>query len=111
MQPLARPTISRITVALLFLALTTWATGSVSAQSISTDAIGQLTRQRLPTALDELTEFLAIPNDGNYPAQVEANLAWCRERFTGLGFEVTRLETPGMPLLFARRTADPGSRR
>ena len=107
MQQSARPIISRITVALLLLALTGWTTGWVSAQSITTEAIDRLTRQRLPAALDELTEFLAIPNDGNYPAQVEANLAWCRDRFTGLGFEVTRLETPEMPLLFARRTADP----
>ncbi|MGB3801951.1 MAG: hypothetical protein WA952_19180, partial [Lewinella sp.] len=73
-------------------------------QSLSSDRIAQLTEQALPTALTELTTFLAIPNDGNYPEQVEANLAWCRERFAGLDYTLTRIETPGQPLLFAERT-------
>ena len=79
---------------------------SVHAQEISSAAIEQLTRRALPGALTELTTFLAIPNDGNYPEQVEANLAWCRERFAALDYAVTRLETPGMPLLFAERVVD-----
>ncbi|WP_157976213.1 M20/M25/M40 family metallo-hydrolase [Lewinella sp. IMCC34191] len=74
---------------------------------LNTEEIGSLTDRALPTALDELTTFLTIPNDGNYSDQVEANLAWCRERFAGLDYKVTRIETPGQPLLFAQRTVDP----
>ncbi|PHK97384.1 acetylornithine deacetylase [Neolewinella marina] len=75
-------------------------------QTLTTDSIAALTDRALPAAVDELIDFLAIPNDGNYPEHVEANLAWCRERFAGLGFAVTRLETPGMPLLFAEKSVD-----
>ena len=74
-----------------------------AAQVPGTPEIAELTDAAFPAALRELTDFLALPNDGNYREQVEDNLAWCRERFTGLGFAVTRLETPGMPLLFAER--------
>ena len=79
---------------------------NLQSQSLDHSEITTLTDQALPTALEELTTFLAIPNDGNYPGQVKANLAWCQTRFTDLGFELTRLETPGMPLLFAHKTID-----
>ncbi|MBB4079554.1 acetylornithine deacetylase/succinyl-diaminopimelate desuccinylase-like protein [Lewinella aquimaris] len=74
---------------------------------LPTPKIEQLTDRALPQAIQELTDFLAIPNDGNYPQQVEDNLAWCQQRFSSLGFAVTRLETPGMPLLFAEQRIDP----
>ena len=73
------------------------------AQPLDQPTITRLTDAALPAALSQLTDFLAIPNDGNYPEQVEANLAWCRENFMEKGYTVTRLETPGMPLLFAER--------
>ena len=76
------------------------------AQTLDQPTITRLTDAALPAALTQLTDFLAIPNDGNYPEQVEANLAWCRENFTEKGYTVTRLETPGMPLLFAERQID-----
>ena len=79
---------------------------ALSAQSPDSAAIARLTEAALPAALAQLEEFVAIPNDGNYPEQVEANLAWCRQNFTEKGFAVTRLETPGQPLLFAELTVD-----
>ena len=81
-------------------------TASSQAQSLDQPTITRLTDATLPRALAQLTEFLAIPNDGNYPDQVEANLAWCHQNFTAKGYTVTRLETPGMPLLFAERQID-----
>ena len=63
----------------------------------------------LTTAVHRLTEFLTLPNDGNYPEQVEANLAWCDRAFREEGFTTTRLETAGAPLLFAERTFDPAA--
>ena len=80
---------------------------SSQAQPLDQPTITRLTDAALPAALDQLTDFLAIPNDGNYPEQVEANLVWCQENFTDKGFTVTRLETPGMPLLFAEWQIDP----
>ncbi len=90
----------------LIILLIAAASSVASAQVPSTAEIARLADAAFPQALQELTDFLALPNDGNYPGQVEANLAWCRERFSGLGLAVTRLETPGMPLLFAERTVD-----
>ena len=79
---------------------------ALSAQSPDSAAITRFTEGALPAALAQLEEFVAIPNDGNYPEQVEANLAWCRQNFIGKGFAVTRLETPGQPLLFAELAVD-----
>ena len=104
---LAPPDLLLARICLPLLVLLLWPGGRAEAQSWSGEEIEALAARSLPAAIDELTEFLAIPNDGNYPAQVEANLAWCRQRFARLGFAVTRLETPGMPLLFARREVDP----
>ncbi|CAH1000719.1 hypothetical protein LEM8419_01850 [Neolewinella maritima] len=80
--------------------------GSVRAQPLPREEIVRLTDAALPAALAQLTEFLAIPNDGHYPEQVEANLAWCKATFLDKGFAVTRIATPGMPLLFAERQID-----
>ena len=54
-------------------------------------------------AVARLVDFLALPNDGNYPEQVAANLRWCDEAFRAEGFTTRKLETPGAPLLFAER--------
>ncbi|WP_168797629.1 M20/M25/M40 family metallo-hydrolase [Neolewinella litorea] len=93
---------------LLFLSFALTVPGAARCQSLTTDSIAALTDQALPAAVDELVDFLAIPNDGNYPEQVEANLAWCRKRFDELDFTVTRLETAGQPLLFAEKKVGSG---
>ncbi|PPK84581.1 acetylornithine deacetylase/succinyl-diaminopimelate desuccinylase-like protein [Neolewinella xylanilytica] len=91
----------------LAMVLSVGLSARMPAQPPSPSFIASVTDRALPAALEELTAFLAIPNDGNYAEQVEANLTWCRDRFTELDYTVIRLETPGQPLLFAEHTVDP----
>lgn len=51
--------------------------------------------------LADLEELLAIPNDANYPEDIERNVSWCAKRLAGFGFTHQRLETPSVPLLLA----------
>ncbi|WP_116127154.1 M20/M25/M40 family metallo-hydrolase [Lewinella sp. IMCC34183] len=95
---------SKCAIVVLLVGAVGWPAGVVAQHS--REAIVAAADRSLPAALEELTAFLAVPNDGKDAAQVEANLQWCHDRFAGLGFEVTRVETPGMPLLFAERKVD-----
>ena len=54
----------------------------------------------------ELYDFFSMPNDSNYPDQLENNLVWCETSFAKRGFKTQRLETPTVPLLLAERTSE-----
>ena len=89
-----------ITLYALFLLLT----GSkMNAQSLSAKKIKSATEEKFTSATYKLKEFLKIPNDGNYPEQVENNLTWCSDVFKALNFETTVLTTDGAPVLFAEK--------
>ena len=49
----------------------------------------------------ELYEFFSLPNDSNYPDQLETNVLWCESAFAKRGFTTQRLETATVPLLLA----------
>lgn len=73
------------------------------AQKLTKEQIEVASKRALPGAVDNLMEFLKIPNDGNYPDQIEANLERCVTIFSEMGFDTQRLETSGAPLLFAEK--------
>lgn len=50
-------------------------------------------------------EFLALPNDANFPADIEKLLSWTEEAFAERGFATQRLEMPGNDALFAERAS------
>jgi len=52
-------------------------------------------------SLPQLKELLAIPNDANYPKDIEKNIVWCTEQLKQYGFFSKRLETATVPLLLA----------
>ena len=52
-------------------------------------------------SLTILNELLAIPNDANYPKDIEKNVVWCEQVLKKAGFKTNRLETPTVPLLAA----------
>jgi len=52
-------------------------------------------------SLPQLKELLAIPNDANYPEDIEKNVVWCTEQLKNYGFFSKRLETASVPLLLA----------
>ena len=52
-------------------------------------------------SLPQLKELLAIPNDANYPEDIEKNIVWCAEKLKKYGFMSKRLATASVPLLLA----------
>jgi acetylornithine deacetylase/succinyl-diaminopimelate desuccinylase-like protein len=75
----------------------------IHAQKLTKEQIETASKKALPNALENLMDFLKIPNDGNYPEQIEANLERCITIFSEIGFETQRLETNGAPLLLAEK--------
>ncbi|NNC62708.1 MAG: M20/M25/M40 family metallo-hydrolase [Eudoraea sp.] len=52
-------------------------------------------------AIDELVQFVAIPNDALEEADINRNLSWLTTRFNDRGFNTSVLPTEGRPLFFA----------
>ncbi len=76
------------------------------AQAPDGHRIRQATSTHLEDGFDTLRSMLSIPNDAHFAEQVEANVTWMRKAFDARGFQVTRLETGGPPLLLAERRHD-----
>lgn len=74
-----------------------------NAQSLSKKKIKKVSEEKFVKAVYNLKEFLEIPNDGNFPDQIESNLKWCNDIFESLEFESKVLVTKGAPLLFAQK--------
>lgn len=79
----------------LFIAL------SSDGQELNSDDAQALTYAQ--SSFPELYDFFSMPNDSNYPDQLENNLVWCEAAFANRGFITKRLETPTVPLLLAER--------
>jgi len=69
---------------------------SLSREQIVTSASGNLTK-----SIKTLTDFLAIPNNGRQPEQIQQNLEWCKRTFEGLGFKTEVLHSKQVPHLLA----------
>lgn len=72
-------------------------------QNVSAEKIEAMTDEIFVESVFNLRHFLTLPNDGNFPEQVAANLAWCDSAFSSLKFKTQVLETEGAPLLFAEK--------
>ncbi|MEM0932304.1 MAG: M20/M25/M40 family metallo-hydrolase [Bacteroidota bacterium] len=57
-------------------------------------------------AIEELREFVALPNDALNRDDMEDNLFWLKKRFEKSGFNTTELETENVPLFFAALPMD-----
>lgn len=75
----------------------------IHAQKLTKNQIETVSKNALPSAIENLIDFLKIPNDGNYQDQIETNLERCNTIFSELDFNTQRLETHGAPLLFAEK--------
>ena len=70
---------------------------------------GQLHTMASTSALEALSfyrEFLAFPNDANYPDEISALNKWLLGAFEERGFSARLLPTAGSPSLFAERLSD-----
>ncbi len=52
-------------------------------------------------SIDELREFIAIPNDALEHADINRNISWLTQKFNKRGFNTSVLPTEGLPLFFA----------
>ncbi|WP_276392859.1 M20/M25/M40 family metallo-hydrolase [Eudoraea chungangensis] len=68
--------------------------GSLFAQKIDL-------KSQVKHSIDELVEFVAIPNDALQHADINRNLTWLTEKFNARGFNSSILPTSGESLFFA----------
>ena len=84
----------------LLLIIFTFALRHTPAQVIKKN-LDTLSLQYAKQSFDELAEFFSLPNDANYPGQIEPNVQWCEKAFAKRGFTTERLLTETVPLLLA----------
>lgn len=73
--------------------------------ALSAEEIEALAARQATLSFPLLRELLSIPNDANYPDDIERNIAWSEAAFAKRGFSSQRIETPTVPLLLAERPA------
>ena len=88
----------------ILLVLASWMLVSgASADPLPVNTIRALTDQHRLAAIQLYRDFLSLPNDANYPADIERLVEWMENAFAQRGFSMRRLPTGGSPLLFAER--------
>jgi hypothetical protein len=88
-------------IKLLFLSII--ASTFCNAQDISKKKIEQWTTDYSPKAIQNLREFLSIPNNGLDSTQIQNNLNWSKSTFKDLGFTVREIISQGVPVLLAEK--------
>ncbi len=58
-------------------------------------------KSQVAHAIEELKEFIAIPNDALNPDDIDDNILWLKRKFGDRGFNTAVLETENLPLFFA----------
>ena len=91
----------RIRCRLLVRMLLLYAAGYGTAQGeppTSTEIRGAV-NDGIHASVELYREFLALPNDALYPADIEALLVWMQQAFSERHFVVRRIPTAGSPVL------------
>ncbi|UWX54092.1 M20/M25/M40 family metallo-hydrolase [Maribacter litopenaei] len=73
------------------------------------DVVGQdstALKSKVRKTIDELKDFVAIPNDALNSDDIDNNILWLRNKFNARGFNTSILETEGLPLFFAALPMD-----
>ncbi|MDX1470812.1 MAG: M20/M25/M40 family metallo-hydrolase, partial [Flavobacteriaceae bacterium] len=68
---------------------------------IEINELDSLSLKYAKQSFPELREFFSIPNDANYPEQIEPNVKWVEKAFEARGFTTERLETSTVPIVLA----------
>ncbi len=75
--------------------------GRINADPMPVETIRELVSNNVRSSLSLYRDFLSLPNDANYPADIERLVGWMEDKFVSLGFTTTRIPTAGSPLLLA----------
>ena len=76
---------------------------------ISLSLFAQVTPERTNKAVNDLIEFIAIPNFGLNKSDIQKNIDWLDQEFQQRDFKTKILETSGNPLFFAELIKDNSS--
>ena len=79
-------------------------------QTLTGADIRKAANDQLDQGLNELINFIKIPNIGSDEEQVTNNMNWCLNRFKELNFTTKVITTEGAPLLFAEKTVSKNSK-
>ncbi|WP_136466304.1 M20/M25/M40 family metallo-hydrolase [Flagellimonas onchidii] len=58
-------------------------------------------KSQVAKAIEELRDFISIPNDALNADDIDANILWLKRKFGERGFNTAVLETENLPLFFA----------
>ncbi|KQC29677.1 M20/M25/M40 family metallo-hydrolase [Flagellimonas eckloniae] len=58
-------------------------------------------KSKVSDAINELRDFVSIPNDALNADAIDDNILWLKKKFGERGFNTTELETENLPLFFA----------
>jgi acetylornithine deacetylase/succinyl-diaminopimelate desuccinylase-like protein len=83
---------------------------AVAQAQLPAPTIRRLAEARVPDALAMFRDYLALPNDAHSPDDIARLTTWLEQAFVARGFTTRRLETAGLPLLYAERAVT-GARR
>jgi len=75
----------------------------VMAQKISPKTMDALVGKQLWPTINELSEYVALPNDAVNPDDITKNIAWTEKAFARRGFTTTVLKTASLPLVLAEK--------
>ncbi len=73
------------------------------AEPVSVREIRAAVDAHAASAITFYRELLGLPNDAQYPDDMETLVAWLATEFSQRGFETQRISTAGNPVLFAGR--------
>lgn len=71
--------------------------------ALTGDEIRAMAAAEQDSALALYREFLSLPNDAVYPAEIAKLIDWMEPQFRKRGFDTRRIDTKGAPVLFAER--------
>ncbi|WP_338875966.1 M20/M25/M40 family metallo-hydrolase [Spirosoma sp. SC4-14] len=74
------------------------------AQKLNAQRIDELVDKQMWPAIDELSEYVALPNDAINADDIQKNIAWTEKAFARRGFQTSVLKTARLPLLLAEKT-------
>lgn len=77
--------------------------GNAVAEPVPVETIRTVTQQNTRQAIALYREFLSLPNDANYPDDIQRLVEWMEGAFSARGFTTQRIATAGSPLLLAER--------
>lgn len=87
----------------LFLCLSLISFASFYCDAQSPEMIRVQADKYLRSSLSQFRDLLSLPNDAHFPQDLEENIEWLHHAFSRLNFNVERLPTGGIDILFAEK--------